>query len=133
GDLKFQANLEYRFKLLDNIFGAKLKGATFVDFGNIWNLSNKGFPGSQIKLNQLWNQTAVGTGFGLRFDVSFFVFRLDYGLKFKDPQFTGSDQYVYKYWFNSSARKSFQAKYLTTNGPEKYSLSQIQFGIGMPF
>ncbi len=131
GDLKFQANLEYRFKLLDNIFSAKLKGATFVDFGNIWKLNDDGFQGSQIKFNQLWKQTAIGTGFGLRFDVSFFVFRLDYGLKFKDPQFDGSEQYVFKYWF--SDKNAFKVKYRTTNGPDKYSLSQIQFGIGMPF
>lgn len=134
GDIKFEGNLEYRFKLLDNFIGAKIKGATFIDFGNIYQLRDNGLTtGGQIKLNKLFDQTAIGTGFGLRFDVSFFVFRLDVGFKFKDPQFSGSDQYVYKYWFNRSAKQNFKDKYALTNGPDRYSLSQIQFGIGLPF
>ncbi len=134
GDLKFEGNLEYRFKLLDDFIGTTLKGATFIDFGNIWQLrGNSGLEGAQFKFNKLFDQTAIGTGFGLRFDVSFFVFRLDAGFKFKDPQFSGSDQYVYKYWFNRSAKKAFKDQYALTNGPDKYSLSQIQFGIGLPF
>ncbi|MDA9555867.1 outer membrane protein assembly factor, partial [Pelobium sp.] len=133
GDIKFEGNLEYRFKLLDNFIGAKLKGAAFVDFGNIWQLRANGLDGSQIKLSKLFNQTAIGTGIGLRFDVSYFVFRLDAGIKFKDPQFTGSDQYVVKYWFNKGAKRSFKNDYSLTNSPDRYSLTQIQFGIGMPF
>lgn len=135
GDIKFEGNLEYRFKLLDNFIGAKIKGATFIDFGNIYQLRDNGLAGGQIKLNKLFNQTAIGTGFGLRFDVSFFVFRLDAGFKFKDPQFNGpnQDQYVYKYWFNRSAKKAFKDNYTITNGPDRYSLTQIQFGIGLPF
>ncbi|MBK0383009.1 BamA/TamA family outer membrane protein [Pedobacter sp. SD-b] len=133
GDIKFEGNIEYRFKLLDNFFGAKVKGATFIDFGNVWQLRGNGLQGGQIKFNKLFDQTAIGTGFGLRFDVSFFVFRLDAGFKFKDPQFSGSDQYVYKYWFNRSAKKAFKDNYAITNGPDRYSLSQIQFGIGLPF
>lgn len=133
GDLKFEGNLEYRFKLMDDLFGAKVKGATFVDFGNIWSLRGNGFAGSQINFNKLFSQIAVGTGFGLRFDVSFFVFRLDVGLKVKDPQFVGSDQYVAKYWFNRSAKRAFKNNYSITNSPDKYSITQIQFGVGMPF
>lgn len=133
GDVKFEGNLEYRFKILDNFIGAKLKGATFVDFGNIWTLRDNGFEGSQIKINKIFNQTAIGTGFGLRFDVNFFVFRLDAGFKFKDPQFEGTEesQYVYKLWFRD--KRPLQARYQNSNGPDQYSFMQIQFGIGMPF
>ncbi len=133
GDIKLEANLEYRFKLINNFVGSKVKGATFIDFGNVWQLRDNGLDGGQIKLNKLFDQTAIGVGFGLRFDVSFFVFRLDAGFKFKDPQFTGDEQYVVKYWFDRSGKQELKSRYAITNAPDKYSISQIQFGIGMPF
>lgn len=133
GDIKFEGNLEYRFKLINNFIGSKVKGATFIDFGNVWQLRDNGLAGAQIKFNKLFDQTAIGVGFGLRFDVSFFVFRLDAGFKFKDPQFTGDDQYVVKYWFDRAAKKRLKDNYAITNAPDKYSISQVQFGIGMPF
>ncbi|HEX7366660.1 MAG TPA: BamA/TamA family outer membrane protein [Pelobium sp.] len=133
GDIKFEGNLEYRFKLINNFIGSKVKGATFIDFGNVWQLRDNGLPGGQIKFNKLFEQTAIGVGFGLRFDVSFFVFRLDAGFKFKDPQFTGDDQYVVKYWFDRAGKRQLKNTYSITNAPDKYSISQVQFGIGMPF
>nr|WP_294897451.1 BamA/TamA family outer membrane protein [uncultured Pedobacter sp.] len=133
GDIKFEGNLEYRFKLINNFIGSKVKGATFIDFGNVWQIRDNGLQGGQFKFNQLFQQTAIGVGFGLRFDVSFFVFRLDAGFKFKDPQFSGSDQYVVKYWFDRVAKQQLKSNYAITNAPDKYSISQIQFGIGMPF
>jgi outer membrane protein insertion porin family len=134
GDIKFEGNIEYRFKIADNFFSTKVKGATFIDFGNTWLLRKNNLQqGGQFKFSQLYNQTAIGVGVGLRFDVSFFVFRLDAGFKFKDPQFSGDDQYVYKYWFNKSEKKVFKDDYAFNNNPDRYSLSQIQFGIGLPF
>ncbi len=134
GDIKFEGNIEYRFKILDDFFGTKVKGATFVDFGNIWQLrSNSLQEGGQFRFNKVWEQTAIGTGFGLRFDVSFFVFRLDAGLKVKDPQFSGSDQWITKYYFDRAAKREFKNRYAITNNPDRYSTTQIQFGIGMPF
>lgn len=133
GDIKFEGNLEYRFKLINNLIGSKVKGATFIDFGNVWQLRDNGLQGGQLKLNKLFEQTAIGVGFGLRFDVSFFVFRLDAGFKFKDPQFTGDEQYVVKYWFDKAGKKRLKDSYAITNSPDKYSISQVQFGIGMPF
>lgn len=133
GDMKFEGNLEYRFKLINNFFGTKLKGATFIDFGNVWQLRETGFEGAKVKFNKLFDQTAIGMGFGLRFDLSYFVFRLDAGFKFKDPQFEGADQYVFKYWYNKGAKRSFKNDYSISNSPDRYSLSQIQFGIGLPF
>jgi hypothetical protein len=134
GDIKFEGNIEYRFKLLDNFSGAKVKGATFIDFGNTWLLRKNNLQqGGQFKFSEVFNQTAIGVGLGLRFDVSFFVFRLDAGFKFKDPQFVGKEQYVYKLWFDKSEKKAFKDNYAITNNPDRYSLSQIQFGIGLPF
>jgi outer membrane protein assembly factor BamA len=79
GDIKLEGNAEYRF----DIYKA-LKGALFVDAGNIW--LYKADPtrtgqydpnGGKFDRKTFLNQLAVGTGAGLRFDFSFFVLRLD--------------------------------------------------------
>ncbi|WP_026898711.1 translocation and assembly module lipoprotein TamL [Daejeonella oryzae] len=132
GELKLEGNLEYRFRILNSFLGSKVKGATFTDFGNIWRLRETvENPGGEFKFNKFLNQIAIGTGAGLRFDLNYFVLRLDAGLKVKDPQFTGSDQWVIKYLFNY---KDFKDRYeKITNTPDKYRLVQYNFGIGMPF
>lgn len=131
GEIKLEANLEYRFKVADNILNAKVKGATFADFGNIWRSSD--FienPGGEFKLNRFLGQLAIGVGAGLRFDYNYFVFRLDAGIKVKDPQFIGSDQYVIQHIFN---KKQFKQDFESTHRPDIYRFVQYNFGIGMPF
>lgn len=131
GEIKFEGNLEYRFKIADNILNAKVKGATFADFGNVWRrLKSKENPEGEIKFNKLFGQMAIGVGAGLRFDLNYFVFRLDAGIKVKDPQFTGSDQYVLKYLFN---RGNFKTDFANAHRPDVYRFVQYNFGIGMPF
>lgn len=131
GEYKLEGNLEYRFKIINSFMGAKVKGATFTDFGNIWRRkASVENPGGEFKFNQIFNQLAVGVGAGLRFDLNYFVFRLDAGIKVKDPQFSGSDQYVIKYLFN---KKEFKDNYAETHRPDVYRFVQYNFGIGMPF
>lgn len=131
GEIKFETNLEYRFKIADNILNAKVKGATFADFGNVWRREKAvENPGGEFRFNKFLNQLAIGVGAGLRFDLNYFVFRLDAGFKVKDPQFTGSDQYVIKYLFN---KKDFKQEYKSTHRPDVYRFVQYNFGIGMPF
>ncbi len=131
GEIKLEGNLEYRFKVLDNLFGAKIKGATFTDFGNVWRLHESvENPGGEFKFNKFLGQLAVGAGAGLRIDLNYFVFRLDAGIKVKDPQFSGSDQWVIKHLFNYS---DFKSKYAASNKPDVYRFVQYNFGIGMPF
>ncbi len=131
GEIKFEGNLEYRFKIAENFFNAKVKGATFMDVGNVWRLRKTiENPGGEFLFNKFLSQLAVGTGAGLRFDLNYFVFRLDAGIKVKDPQFTGSEQYVLKYLFN---RKEFRERYAITHKPDIYRFVQYNFGIGMPF
>jgi outer membrane protein assembly factor BamA len=123
--------LEYRFKIADNILNAKVKGATFADIGNVWRQKQTvENPGGEFKFNQFLGQLALGVGAGLRFDLNYFVFRLDAGIKVKDPQFTGSDQYVIKHLFN---KKQFKLDYAETHRPDIYRFVQYNFGIGMPF
>lgn len=80
-DLKLEANIEYRFKLF-----WLLEGALFVDAGNIWAInSSDEREGALFTGSTFYKEIAVGTGIGTRFDFSFFIFRLDLGIKARDP------------------------------------------------
>lgn len=131
GEIKLEGNVEYRFKVVNDIFGAKLKAATFADFGNIWRIDeNELNPGGEFRFNRFLSQLAIGAGAGLRFDLDYFVIRLDAGVKVRDPQFTGAEQWVITEFFNS---RSFKDNYRLTNAPDRYNFVQYNFGIGMPF
>lgn len=130
GELHIEANLEYRYKLLNKFFGAKLKGAIFLDAGNVWNVVS-GSQASRFDFKSLGNQIALGTGTGFRYDVQYFVFRFDVGLKLKDPQFTGSDQWVITKFLTGG--KAFRSAFDAANTPDTYRFIQYNFGIGMPF
>jgi outer membrane protein insertion porin family len=132
GQMRIETNLEYRFILVNKLFGGKLRGATFLDAGNVWNISpNNPKPETYFDFKRLGQQIAIGTGFGFRYDVQFFVFRFDLGLKLKDPQFAGSEQWVIGKYFNGA--KEFKARYLADHSPDRYRFMQYNFGIGMPF
>jgi outer membrane protein insertion porin family len=130
GELHIEANLEYRYKLLNKFFGAKLKGAVFLDAGNVWNVST-GASTSRFNFKKLGNQIGIGTGTGFRYDVQYFVFRFDIGLKLKDPQFDVADQWVISKFL--SGGKAFRSAYDAANTPDRYRFVQYNFGIGMPF
>lgn len=87
GDLKLEGNIEYRFDLLRMFNGSvNLKGATFLDFGNIWMLKKDTVrPGSEFRISNLYRDLAIGTGVGIRLDFSFFLIRLDWGVPLKVP------------------------------------------------
>ncbi|WP_422798568.1 BamA/TamA family outer membrane protein [Sphingobacterium sp. Mn56C] len=131
GEIKLESNLEYRFRILNNVLGAKMNGATFVDMGNIWRLrADSPNKNGEFVWNKLFNQIAIGSGFGLRFDMDYFVIRLDAGIKIKDPQFAPKEQWVIKHFFNA---KDFKANYYQTNSPDRYSFIQYNFSVGLPF
>lgn len=131
GEIRFESNLEYRFKVLDYFFGAKVRGALFTDIGNIWRIrETRENPEGEFKFNKVLNQLAIGSGGGLRFDLDYFILRFDAGIKIKDPQFKGSDQWVIKDLFN---QKEFKRTYRQTNSPDSYRFIVYNFGIGMPF
>ena len=84
GDVKLEANMEYRFDITKKIF----KGAVFVDAGNIWLLKQDSLDEhSTVKFDPktFLNELAVGAGLGLRFDFSFFVLRLDTAFPLRKP------------------------------------------------
>jgi outer membrane protein assembly factor BamA len=91
GDLKLESNIEYRFKM-----SKVLNGAIFLETGNIWLINEDvNRPGSQFNINTFYNELAVGSGLGLRFDFTFFVLRLDYGVPLRNPYKTEDRNWLF--------------------------------------
>ncbi len=90
-NLKFTASAEFRFKII-----SAWKGALFIDTGNIWNVFDNITDKPSIfgGISSL-KDIAVGSGFGVRYDLSFFVVRVDMGFKTYNPS---SDE-TEKKWF----------------------------------
>ena len=81
GTLKFEMNVEYRFRIISD-----LHGALFVDAGNIWLMKeDPERPGGELKADTFAEQIALNTGFGIRYDLDFLVLRLDFGLGLHAP------------------------------------------------
>ena len=80
-NLKLALSAELRF----NIFG-QLNGALFVDAGNIWNVLDNVDDEKYVfkNFNSIKN-SAIGSGFGFRYDFNFFIVRLDLGFKTYNP------------------------------------------------
>lgn len=124
GDLQLEANAEYRFNLFQ-LGSYKIGSAVFVDMGNIWNIRDaKDNPNSIFKLKNLGQDLAIGIGSGLRFDFDYFIVRIDYALKLKDPtrNYNGG-------WLDPTDFKWNETK---PNGM-KVNNYAFQFGIGLPF
>jgi len=99
GSLKFTTNLEYRFKVLNSIYSA-----LFIDAGNIWDITNSTVTNSSGKFNGFSSlkDIAVGSGFGVRYDFSFLVFRLDIGFKTYEPYLSSSNKWMQNYNFGNA-------------------------------
>lgn len=81
GDFKLEANVEFRFGI-----AGRLHGAVFVDAGNIWLLEKDPLrPGGELRMKTFWKDIALGTGFGLRYDISYIVIRADLGIGIHTP------------------------------------------------
>jgi outer membrane protein assembly factor BamA len=108
GNIMLQTSIEHRFPIYDFLLGS-----LFVDAGNIWLLqASPDFPGGEFNFNTFYKQLAMDLGIGLRFDFSFFIFRVDAAIPFKSPTVQGE-------WFNPDV---FTFDHLILN-----------FGIGYPF
>jgi len=124
GDVQLETNLEYRFPILQ-IGSYTISSAVFADIGNIWNTHESSVdPASGFKLDKLYKDLAVGIGSGIRFDFNYFIIRIDYALKMKDPTRLYNNG-----WMDWGHFKWADVKPngLTVNN---YAL---QFGIGLPF
>ena len=89
--IKLVQSLEYRFTIQ-----RAMKGAVFLDLGNMW-LYDKTYAGTftseqeasieagKFGWNSFYKQLGVNTGYGLRYDLEFFIIRADVGLKLHHP------------------------------------------------
>ncbi|HSB93069.1 MAG TPA: hypothetical protein VLC28_08135 [Flavitalea sp.] len=115
GDIKLEGNIEYRFTA-GKVFGIKLQGALFTDFGNVWLRSEQGDPqlaGAGFRFDRLYNDLAIAGGVSGRLDFDFFLIRFDWAYKLKDPLYS-TDNYG---WFHDMGIGD----------------GQFQLGIGYPF
>lgn len=113
GDIKLEANIEYRF----NLFW-KFEGALFADAGNVWNLryedTEEGRKGAFLP-GDFYNSLGADWGLGLRVNLNFLLVRVDFGMKLRDPsrseraRLIGPDE-----WFHGDG-------------------NALHFGIGYPF
>jgi len=80
-NMKIAMSIEYRFNLI-----GKLDGALFTDLGNIWNVfDSTNDPKRTFEGLRDLNELAIGSGFGMRYNLGYFVIRLDMGLKTYNP------------------------------------------------
>lgn len=97
-NLKIAANAEFRF----NIFG-QFNGALFADAGNIWNvLDNIEDEEAVFSGIDSLKDTALGSGFGFRYDFNFFVVRVDFGFKTFNPADKTNQKWFRDYNFANS-------------------------------
>lgn len=116
GDIKLEANLEYRFSMF-----WKIEGAIFADAGNIWTLPKSRKPGrpadvcnreGSFHFKSFARSIGMDAGIGIRLNMDFVILRLDGALVLRDP--------VEKAWI----------------GPSRWFSEKrwaIQFGVGYPF
>ncbi len=89
-NMKIAMSIEYRFNLI-----GKLDGALFTDFGNIWNVfDNTNDPKRTFDSIKDLNEIAIGSGFGMRYNLGYFVLRLDMGLKTYNPVLKTKDRWL---------------------------------------
>ena len=110
GDMKLEANLEFRFPIWD-----MFHGAAFFDLGNIWYIENKdaNIPDDAVfHFNNFYKQLAFNTGIGLRLDIQFAILRLDWGIQLHNPNNPVGERWIHNFkWRNTS----------------------LNFGVGFPF
>ncbi|MBK6932266.1 MAG: BamA/TamA family outer membrane protein [Saprospirales bacterium] len=110
-DFRFEFNGELRFPLFWWI-----KGAVFIDGGNVWTVKpDPGRPKAQLGWGSYKN-IAIGTGFGLRFDFDYFVFRFDWGLRLRRPY-----------------RTETQGYWVDWTGTSWKNISNFNLAVGYPF
>jgi outer membrane protein insertion porin family len=131
GDVQLSLNAELRFPITSLI-----KGALFLDAGNIWTSdTDPNRVGSKFT-KDFYKQLTLATGIGFRFDLSFFIIRLDIGVPLRNPSYPTNAQWI---WDSRQGIKDrINAFNLNKSGyvvvyDSKLFQPQIHFGIGLPF
>lgn len=113
GDMKLEANIEYRFRMF-----WKLAGAVFVDAGNVWTIRDNGssdnVPISKFTWENFGESIAMNWGAGIRLDLNFLLLRIDMGMRVHDPARTDNRWVGPQQWLRRG----------------NYA---VHFGVGYPF
>lgn len=110
GNMKLEANLEFRFP----IWGM-FNGALFFDAGNVWMVRQKNrqyASGSVFHIRNFYEQLGFNTGLGIRIDISFAILRFDWGIRLHDPNQPAHQRWIHNFRFKNTA---------------------LNFGVGYPF
>ena len=114
GDIHLDLSIEYRWRVWNFI-----ELAAFTDAGNIWTIHDyESQPHGVFRWNEFYKQIAWSYGAGLRFDLSFLIFRVDAGVKLYDPTRIYYDS---KQWRTASNKLNWKDDVA------------IHFAIGYPF
>jgi len=94
GDISMVINLEQRFPI-----AWILEGAVFVDAGNVWLLNkSEEFPDGEFDFKTIFRSIALGTGIGIRANISIITLRIDFGLPLYDPGYAEEYRWRPKHW-----------------------------------
>jgi outer membrane protein assembly factor BamA len=116
GNIMFETSLEFRFPVMK--LGGQINGAVFLDAGNVWLSNAQTRETGKFEVSHFLQDLAVGTGFGLRYDFTYFVLRTDFGIKVIEPARPEGQRYVLD---------KFSLKSSSINAPI------FNLGIGYPF
>ena len=109
--MKLDMSVEYRTHLF-----WKMDAAAFIDAGNIWTLRNyEDQPGGKFRWQTFWKQIAASYGLGIRLNFSYFILRLDFGMKAVNPAY-------------ETRREHFPIIY-----PKFKRDAALHFAVGLPF
>ncbi len=109
GDIKLEANVEYRFPVY-----RYWHGALFMDAGNVWFLKeNEQFPRGDFSIDRFYREIAIGAGAGVRLDFNFFLVRLDAAFRIHNPALPSGERW--------------------SGGLPRFSEWNFNLGIGYPF
>jgi outer membrane protein insertion porin family len=150
GDVKLETNYEYRYIIATIIPNTLvLKGAFFIDAGNIWNFKNTlppGVPDSlQFSFKNLYKQLGVTGGTGFRLDFNYFLIRFDLGFRFKRPDISKDNGWqMPNISFNNLFKRGVEVPDLNTPDPNdkinderykrwRYENFNFTIGISYPF
>jgi outer membrane protein insertion porin family len=91
GEIKLLGNIEYRFPIT-----YKTYGAVFLDAGNVWLLNeDESRPGGKFEFDNFLNDIAIGSGVGIRVDITFFVIRLDFAFPIRKPNLPRNENWIF--------------------------------------
>ncbi len=136
GDIQLETNIEFRHdiaRIVPDLI--TLKGAAFIDIGNIWNLKDPSQSSTseitKFEFKNLYKQIGLSAGYGFRFDFSYLILRTDFSFRFKRPE--SSD--INNGWKAPPIgfKDAFQKIFSKTQREWRYENFNFTVGINYPF